>query len=536
MARLYIHFKQNLNNSQMKRFVFLLIPLFFLLSVKMMGQNPIPLTNGGFENWSTGSGYSISVSFFGFPVSVPVYNDYTYPTGWNYPTYPVNETINYSGMDVNVNTDLPLLVVSDETSGVPEGSHAIRMQSFMLSDIINPTVYNLAQSNLDSTLTASVFPTVLSTGVIDIDQLLPLMEDFTGNLDSLPQLMSVFSDVDLNALIDGGIPLNGENLGRMTGSYKYTSAVGGDNGGILMLGSKYNPATQRREVVGGGYTIELTDVSSYTPFEIAYTPLSEMDDTHPYVEADSVVILMFSSANTQPQQGSMLYLDNLQLWSAVPAIIDDTTGIGDTTAIDTTVVVIPDTCSAVFNLTVNSADTTNAELSWTYEGEPNHFEAEYGIQGFVQGEGTGITTNESTLSLEDLTPDTYYDVYVRCVCDSALWGEWSMVTFHTDTLPVIPEDTTVTEDTTVVDTTGIHIFTTESLKVYPNPAHGKCVVQFEQEVPGVVRLYAMNGALLLEAVPNKETLELTLPTNGIFLLVCQMKEGVVMRKIVNQGR
>ena len=261
-----------------------------------------------------------------------------------------------------------------------------------------------------------------------------------------------------------------------------------------------------------------------------------MDDTHPYVEADSVVILMFSSANTQPRQGSMLYLDNLQLWSAVPAIIDDTTGIGDTTAIDTTVVVIPDTCSAVFNLTVSSVDTMHAVLEWDYEGTPDHFEAEYGIQGFVQGEGTGITTNESTLSLEELTPDTYYDVYVRCVCDSALWGEWSMVTFHTDTLPIIPEDTTATEDTTVVDTTGIQIFTNESLKVYPNPAHGKCVVQFEQEVPGVVRLYSLNGALLLEAVPNKETLELTLPTNGIFLLVSQMKEGVVMKKIVNQGR
>ena len=262
MARLYIHFKQNLNNSQMKRFIFLLIPLFFLLSVKTIGQNPIPLTNSGFESWSTGNGYSVSVLFF----SLPVYDSYTYPTGWNYPTYPVDETVSYSGMNVNVNTDIPLLKVFDETSGVPEGSHAIRMQSFMLSDIINPNVYNLAQSSLDSTLTASVFPTVLSTGVIDIDQLLPLMEDFTGNLDSLPQLMSVFSDVDLNALIDGGIPLNGENLGRMTGSYKYASAVGGDNGGILMLGSKYNPATQRREVVGGGYTIELTDVSSYTPF------------------------------------------------------------------------------------------------------------------------------------------------------------------------------------------------------------------------------------------------------------------------------
>ena len=230
----------------------------------------------------------------------------------------------------------------------------------------------------------------------------------------------------------------------------------------------------------------------------------------------------------------MLYLDNLQLWSAVPSIIDDTTSIGDTTAIDTTVVVIPDTCSAVFNLTVSSVDTMHAVLEWDYEGTPDHFEAEYGIQGFVQGEGTGITTNESTLSLEDLTPDTYYDVYVRCVCDSALWGDWAMVSFHTDTLPVVIDDTTTT-DTTVTDTTGILMYAPDCMKIYPNPAQGRCTVQFE-EMPIRVRLYSLNGSLLMEAVPDKETMELALPASGVYLLVCEMKEGTVMRKILNQGR
>ena len=313
----------------MKRFILLLLPLFFLLSVKTTGQNAISLTNSGFENWSTGNGYSVSVSFFGFPISLPVYSDYIYPTGWNFPTYPVNETINYSGTDVNVNTDLPLLKVTDETSGVPEGSHAVKLQSFMLSDIINSTVYNLASSNLDEWLTTTVFPTVLTTGVVDIDQLLPMVEDFTNNFDSLPMLLGVFDSVDLNSIIDGGIPLNGEVFGRMTGSYKYTSGVSGDRGGILVLGSKYNPATQRREVVGGGYTADLTDISAYTPFEIAYTPLSEIDSTVEYVEADSLVILIFSSANSEPQQGSALYLDDLRLWAVgeEPPVFIDTTAV-----------------------------------------------------------------------------------------------------------------------------------------------------------------------------------------------------------------
>lgn len=496
----------------MKRFVFLLIPLFFLLSLKSVGQT-IALPNSSFENWSTGNGYSVTVLFF----PMAVYDSYTYPTGWNYPAYPVNETFNYSGMNVTVDTDIPLLRVSDETADAPYGSHAIRMESFMLSDIINPTVYNLAASSLDSIITASVFPTVLSTAEVNIDRFLPLVSSFNDNSDSLPPLMSIFSDVDLDSLFNGGIALEGQVPGQLTGYYKYTSAVGGDNGGIMMLGSKYNPSTQRRELVGYGYTTDLTDIDHYTSFEVAYTPLSEIDTTLSYVEADSLVILIFSSANTAPQHGSALYIDRLQLWVA---------GVDP----------VEDTCSAIFNLTVNSADTTNAELSWTYEGEPNHFEAEYGLQGFEQGNGTLVTIDNSSLSLSYLMPDTDYDVYLRCVCTSELAGDWAMVSFHTDTLPAVIEDTTSTEDTTVIDTTGILIYTTDFLKVYPNPAHGKCVVQFEQEVPGVVRLYSLNGALLMEAVPDKETLELTLSSSGIFLLVCQMKEGTVMRKIVNQLR
>ena len=83
--------------------------------------------------------------------------------------YPVNQTVDYSGMSVNVNTDVPLLIVSDVTTGAPYGSHAIKMQSFMLSDIINPTVYDMAASSIDPTLTTSVFPTILSTGAVNID-------------------------------------------------------------------------------------------------------------------------------------------------------------------------------------------------------------------------------------------------------------------------------------------------------------------------------------------------------------------------------
>ena len=519
----------------------------------------------------------------------------------------MNESITYSGINVNVNTNLPLLKVSNETSGVPEGSHALKLQSFMLSDVINSTVYNLAASSLDPMLTSTVFPTVLSTGVVDIDQLLPFMENLTTHLGNLSQLLSVFANVDINTLIDGGVALDNMVPDRLTGHYKYTSAVSGDNGGILMLGTKYNPATHRREVVGAGYTIALTDASDYTPFEIAYSPISEINPSYPYVEADSLVILLFSSANTSPQQGSALFLDNLQLWAQQPVIPEDTCSAifnlhlinadtmhatlgwdfegdpdhfeaeygvqgfaqGSGTPVIVTesflhlsdllpdtyydlyvrcvcdsdlfgewamvsfhtdtlvppVIPEPDTCSAIFNLHLIDADTMHATLGWDFEGDPDHFEAEYGVQGFTPSSGTTVEVSNNSLSLSGLQPDTHYDVYVRCVCDSDLFGEWAMVSFHTDTLvpPVIPEDST-----------GIQTFIADGFKIYPNPAHGQCVVHFEKEIPQVIRLYTVSGVLCQEIIPCKETMELTLPTTGVFILSCEMKEGTVTRRIVSR--
>lgn len=596
----------------MKRITLILLSIGLLLSLESTAQTQdslIAIPNGSFENWSNGSGYSVTVFF----IPLSVYSSYTYPTGWNYPTYPVNETISYNNMNVNVNTNLPLLKVSNQNSGAVDGSHALKMQSFMLSDIISSTVYNLASSSLDPMLTNTVFPTVLSTGVVDIEEMLTLMTTVVSSLGSFTQFMSVFSNIDLNTLIDGGIPLNGVVPGRLTGYYKYTSATSGDNGGILMLGSRYNPDTHRREVVGGGYTTALTDVSTYTPFEINYTPLSVADPSVPYVEADSLILLLFSSANTTPQQGSALFLDHLQLWAGEAPQPDTCSAIFNLTVddVDTThaymswtyegepdhfqvelglqgfqlgngmiqlnvydsifsisglapdtwydmyvrcvcdesltgdwamisfhtdtlvppVIIVEDTCSAIFNLTVSDVDTMHATLSWTFEGEPDHFEAEYGLQGFALGNGTSVYTNSNSLSLTDLQPDSYYDVYVRCVCNDSLWGDWSMTSFHTDTLvpPAVNPG-----DTTSGDTTGIQRFATKLLSVYPNPAHGQCMVHFTQEMPKIIRLYTIEGALIQEVIPTKETLELTLPSKGIFILNCEMKEGTVVRKIVNQ--
>ena len=679
----------------MKRASLLLLAICLLFSLNLSAQaqdSTIAIPNPSFENWSNGNGYSVTVVIF----PLQVYSSYTYPTGWNYPTYPVNESITYSGMTVNVNTNLPLLKVANQTSGAVDGSHALKMQSFMLSDIISSTVYGLASSSLDPMLTTTVFPTVLSTGNVDIDNLLPLLSTLTANLGNLSQVLSTFVNVDVNTLIDGGVSLNGRQPSKLTGYYKYTSATSGDNGGVLILGTKYNTTTHRREAVGGGYTVALTDTASYAPFEVLYTPLSEVNSSYPYMEADSLIIMMLSSANATPQQGSSLFLDNLQLWAQQAAVADTCAAVANLTVqgVDTMhatlnwtctgtpdhfeleygvqgfahgsgttvnvngntytlsslqpdthydayvrsvcsstlasdwvmvsfhtdtlvppVIPEPDTCSAVFNLHVIEVDTNSATIGWAFEGDVLDFEAEYGAQGFTQGSGTTLHPSESFLHLSNLQPGTCYDIYVRCGCGSNLWGNWSTITFCTDTLvpPVVPEPDTCSavfnlhvinvdtntasigwsfegdildfeaeygtqgfvqgNGTTVhltesylylqdlqpgtcydvyvrclcdtiggewsmitfcTNPSGIHTYTTDDIRVYPNPANGRCVMQFQNEMPKTVRLYTIEGALLLETVPVNETLELRLPASGVFFLVCEMKEGMVVRKIVNQ--
>lgn len=558
MARLYIHFKQNQTLSQMKRFILLLLPLFFLLSPKTTGQNSIPLTNNGFENWSTGNGYSASVGGF---ISLPVYSSYTYPTGWNYPTYPVDESVTYYGMSVNVNTNLPLLKVSNETSGVPEGSHAVKLQSFMLSDIINSTVYNLASSSLDEWLTTSVFPTVFTTGAVDIDQLLPLVEDFTNNFDSLPLLLGVFDSVDLNSIIDGGVSLNGAAMGRMTGYYKYTSGVGGDHGGIMILGSKYNPATQRREVVGGGFTTELTDVSSYTPFEVTYTPLSELDSTAEYVEADSLVILLFSSATTEAQHGSSLYLDNLQLWAVgeEPPVIIDTTAIecdsfnwyGEdlTSSGDYTHPIENSNSILTLHLTINHStyNSIDATVCDSYEWHDSTY-TESGTYVFEYTNETDCPSAD-TLHLTVTTIDTYIELHTQVTDDENYVfvtqenAEYQWIDCETNE-PIegetqqqfTPEISgsyaciiTLGEcaDTTECEYVSVGVSISENsatdLILYPNPTTGIVTVQLATETCTLtpeIQMYDIYGRRLqiIPVTAEKNPIDLSQYANGIYFM------------------
>ncbi len=385
---------------------------FALLLLQSIGfsQTSMAVPHGSFEQWTAHSGYN--VSFLG--MALPVYSDYSTPTGWDYLAYPVNETFSALGTNITVNTTIPLVRVSQETGTVPDSNTAVKLQTFMLNEIVTGLVYTLAAPNLDPMLTSTVFPSILLTGSLNPDSLMPIVTTLLDNTDSVESMLVGLAGTDVNNLITGGIALGSFEPSRLTGSYKYHSGDSADNGGVLMLGTHYNTTTHRREVVGGGLNIALTDATSYTPFTVEYQSLHELDATFAEQTPDSLIILLVSSASENREQGSYLCVDNLWLWQDSSGVVPPT----------------PDTCAGVTGLAAVPA-IHNASLSWTAVTGAIGYELEYGTAGFTHGSGTMVYPTSNTAVLNGLAANTAYDVYVRAICSGTTYGDWASVTFTT---------------------------------------------------------------------------------------------------------
>ena len=572
-----------------------LIPalLALLMGGALHAQTPMTIPNGSFEQWSSHPGYSVTVLI----MPIAVYDTFSTPNAWNYPSYPVNQTVSFYGMNVTINTSVPIVKATRETGMVPDGNKAVKLQSVMLEDIVNPTVLNLAGSSIDTSLTQRVIPSILSTGEVDINAFIPLitsaMSDTGGLINMLPTLLAV----DVNDYITGGLALGDFRPGRLTGSYKYHSAVGGDNGGVLLLGTRYNNTTHQRDIVGGGINLALVDTSVYTPFEAVYQPLGELIPGASRLSPDTLVVMLFSSAGTNMQQGSYLCLDNLMLWPA------------------------PDTCANITNLHAEP-DIHEAMLSWSVSDSADFFVINYGPVGFTPGgsDGFGVgyapiscATPSTTVSFTatGLEANTTYEFYVRTLCHDSIYGDLSVVQFTTleDTCATVLDlrvenqaqdsiqnmvlvwrgssqpdhwvveygplgfepgaGTSVEVDTTYYEfpqlTPGGHYradvtaycgddnlgetasveFTIPNLEginradmvafaVSPNPAQGSCRVAMADGRPAELALYTIDGRLVQTVATDGSPVTLTLPVSGIYLLRATTSAGTATSKIVNK--
>ena len=101
---------------------------------------------------------------------------------------------------------------------------------------------------------------------------------------------------------------------------------------------------------------------------------------------------------------------------------------------------VPD-CVAPNTLVASNISTTSADISWT--SDASSFNVEYGAEGFTQGSGTTDTSAIASYSLNGLSSNTSYDVYVQtdCSADGSGTSDWVgplTITTLCDTVTSVP--------------------------------------------------------------------------------------------------
>ncbi|WP_456438622.1 fibronectin type III domain-containing protein [Psychroserpens sp.] len=98
------------------------------------------------------------------------------------------------------------------------------------------------------------------------------------------------------------------------------------------------------------------------------------------------------------------------------------------------------TCDKATNISATNITTTSATISWNDPNNITSYFVEYGVSGFALGSGTTLIESGTTADLQNLLPETTYDVYIQVVCSTDNLSMYSDVySFSTATLPVIPE-------------------------------------------------------------------------------------------------
>ena len=101
-----------------------------------------------------------------------------------------------------------------------------------------------------------------------------------------------------------------------------------------------------------------------------------------------------------------------------------------------TVLFTTSTCQEVEDVTIANVTDRSAEVSWTPRGDATQWEVAYGYRGFDEGTGFAFITTTPSVSLDNLQPETDYDVYVRSLCSDLAHSLWSRVLTFTTLAPV----------------------------------------------------------------------------------------------------
>ncbi|WP_298534301.1 fibronectin type III domain-containing protein [uncultured Algibacter sp.] len=111
-------------------------------------------------------------------------------------------------------------------------------------------------------------------------------------------------------------------------------------------------------------------------------------------------------------------------------------------------------CFEPVNFETTEIKGDEASFSWNAVGSDSSWELEYEESGFVRGNGTIVTALEESIIIENLTPLTSYEVYIKTICDaggySEILGPYRFVTTELCSTPIDLNVTSFTNDTAVI--------------------------------------------------------------------------------------
>jgi hypothetical protein len=90
------------------------------------------------------------------------------------------------------------------------------------------------------------------------------------------------------------------------------------------------------------------------------------------------------------------------------------------------------TCPQPTQLALIDATNTEASMTWNVVGTETQWQIQFGPVGFTPGSGTSVFTTNYPDTITGLTPNSFYQAYVRGICspgDSSLWT--GPITFNT---------------------------------------------------------------------------------------------------------
>ncbi|MEE9349787.1 MAG: fibronectin type III domain-containing protein [Flavobacteriaceae bacterium] len=147
-----------------------------------------------------------------------------------------------------------------------------------------------------------------------------------------------------------------------------------------------------------------------------------------------------SSSNTAGWVQMFINLDLLTITGPVQArfTVDENNGndFNDDLALDDVFIGEAPACYPISGLLTSGETENSVDLTWTDAlNTPGiDYIIEYGPTGFAQGTGTSLTVSTNPYTVDNLTPDTDYDFYVRAACTTVDLSDWTNVAQAT-TLP-----------------------------------------------------------------------------------------------------